>query len=306
MAILVTGASGFIGRALVPLLLDKGHKVYGLFRKPPEAYIPFRFIPLIGDILEPDLGLKEVPEDITMVHHLAGIHRLGEDKDGAIWKTNVVGTKNVLNFCVKHAIDHLYFTSTAYAWPVNPYGLSKIRNEADIEEYAEYGIKPTVFKPSIVMGVPLFPYPGHFMQFVSAVVKVHQRAELIRRKIEGTLRLPVIEPVFRIKGNPNGKLNLIQVDQVVWGMANIENTGTFWLTNPNPPTLKQLTEWIGEFIMVDLQVLSDFKPTPIEAAFQKMSTAFEPYMQGDNFKSNLQLSPPITKAFIQDTIQRSL
>ncbi|MBA7660137.1 hypothetical protein ES703_68136 [subsurface metagenome] len=234
-----------------------------------------------------------MPKDIEAVHHIAGIHSLGEDKDGSIWRTNVEGTKNVLEFCLKHDIPKLFFTSTAYAWAVNPYGQSKIENEREIAEFAEkHDLKVAISKPSIVMGTAEHPYPGHFSRFISTVIQIHQRAELVRRKIEGSLRLPVIEPLFRIKGNPGGKLNLIQIDQVAWGMANIEEAGTFWLTHPSPPTLQQLADWVGE--------------TPIETAFHKMSSPFAPYLQGDDFPSNLQLSPPITKEFIQDTVKRTL
>ncbi len=306
MAILVTGASGFIGSALIPLLIEKGHRVYGLSRHPPIGSKDL--IPIIGDITEPNLGLKDVPEDIEAVYHLAGIHSLRQkDKDGLLWKTNVDGTRNVLEFCQKHAIPKLSFISTAYTWSVNPYGRSKILNESAIAEFAKgHNIEVTILKPSIVLGDETKPYPGHLSQWVSAVIQVHRRAELIRRKIEGTLRLPVIEPLFRIKGNPEGKLNLIQIDQVASGIANIEEAGTFWLTHPDPPTLQQLVDWIGELIMVRMKFLPEFKPTPIEVAFQKMTTAFQPYLWGDAFKSNLQLSPPIDKAFIQETVKRSL
>ena len=306
MAILVTGASGFIGSALIPLLIEKGHRVYGLSRHPPIGSRDL--IPIIGDVIEPNLGLKDAPEDITAIYHLAGIHTLNqEDKDSLIWKTNVDGTKNVLAFCLKHDIPRLSFISTAYTWPVNPYGLSKIENESAITEFAkEHNIEVTILKPSIVMGTAEHPYPGHLSQWVSAVIQVHRRAELIRRKIEGTLRLPVIEPLFRIRGNPKGKLNLIQIDQVAWGIANIEEAGTFWLTHPDPPTLQQLVDWIGELIMVRMRFEPEFKSTPIEAAFQKMTAAFTPYLQGDNFPSNLPLSPPIIKSFIQETVKRSL
>ena len=306
MAILVTGASGFVGSALIPLLIEKGHCVLGLSRHPPIGSRDL--IPIFGDVTQPNLGLKDAPEDITAIYHLAGIHTLNqEDKDGLIWKTNVEGTKNVLEFCLKHNIGKLIFTSTAYTWPANPYGLSKIENESAITEFAkEHNIEVTILKPSIVMGTAEHPYPGHFSRFISAVIQTHRRAELIRRKIEGSLRLPVIEPLFRIKGNPEGKLNLIQIDQVARGIANIEKAGTFWLTHPDPPTLQQLADWVGELIMVRMKFEPEFKLTPIEAAFQKMTAAFTPYLQGDNFLSNLQLSPPITKSFIQETVKRTV
>ncbi|GAI64913.1 unnamed protein product, partial [marine sediment metagenome] len=163
----------------------------------------------------------------------------------------------------------------------------------------------TIFKPSVVMGTEKHPYPGHFSQFVSAVIKIHQRAEIIRRKIEGTLRLPVIEPVFRIRGNPQGKLNLVTVDTVAEAMANTDKEGTFWLTNPTPPTLSQLVEWVGEFIMVSMKIEPEFKPTPIEAQFMKMASSFAPYLEGDDFPSDLE-SCSITREFIHGTIKRTL
>jgi len=307
MAILVTGASGFVGSALIEKLLEKGHhRVYGLSRHPPQG--SEKLVPVRGDILLPDLGIGKIPRDIHAVHHLAGIHSLGEDRDNSILETNVTGTRNILDFCVRNGIRRLYFTSTAYTWEANPYGRSKIKNEEDVWAYSlKYGLKTTVFKPSIIMGTPSHPYPGHFSQFVRLLIKTHQRGEITRRKLEGTLRLPVLEPVFRIKGNPDGKLNLVQVDEVVWGMTNIEETGTIWLTNPDPPTLQRLCDWVGEIIMVKIKVEPEFKPTPLETGFQKMAEAFQPYLQGDDFPSDIkECSPKIDKAFIHDTIKRAL
>lgn len=301
-AILLTGASGFVGQALIPKLLAKGHKVYGLSRHPPEA--AENLIPLKGDILQPDLGLGDVPEDISCVHHLAAIHRLGEDKDESIWQTNVEGTQNIIDFCLKHNIPHLYFTSTAYTQGRNTYERSKALCESMIK--ASDIPKVTIFKPPIIMGTEQYFYPGHFSQFVTLVIKIHQRAEIVRRKIEGTLRLPLIEPVFRIKANPEGKLNLVPIRAVVDAMAKIEEPGTFWLTHPSPPTLGQLTEWVGEFIMVKIKIEPAFKPTPLEAMFEKISTAFTPYLWGDNFPSDLKDCPPITRDFIHETIKRSI
>ncbi|GAI55045.1 unnamed protein product, partial [marine sediment metagenome] len=60
MAILVTGASGFIGSILTKRLLEGGHRVYALSRHPPSA--AGNLISLVGDITEPNLGLEWVPK----------------------------------------------------------------------------------------------------------------------------------------------------------------------------------------------------------------------------------------------------
>lgn len=300
MNILVTGASGFLSSALIPKLLSKGHKVYGLSRHPPEA--KENLIPLVGDITEPNLGIKEPPEDINTIYHLAAIHRLGEDKDGSIWQTNVVGTENVIKFCCDHNIESLKFVSSAYTQGRNPYEQSKALCETLVKNS---GIpKVTVFKPAVVMGSAAHPYPGHFSQFISLVIKVHQRGEIVRRKIEGTLRLPVLEPVFRMKANPEGKLSLVLVDIVADAIAEIEQPGVYWLTHPNPPTIGQLFEWIGDFIMVKIKIEPNFTRTPIEAGFERLSAPFLPYLWGDDFPSDLKDCPPITSEFTQETIKR--
>lgn len=302
MAVLVTGASGFVGQAFIEKLLVQGHRVYGLSRHPPVG--SGNLIPIIGDITKENLGLDSVPRDIKSVHHIAGIHSLGDDKDGSIWKTNVDGTRNVIYFCAKHSINHLYFTSTAYTQGRNTYEKSKAHCE---EMLSICNIpKVTIFKPSVIMGTEEHPYPGHFSQFASLVIKVHKRAEIVRRKIEGTLRLPIVEPVLRIKGNPEGKLNLILIDAVVEAMGSIKDVGAYYLTNPQPPTLGELIQWIGEFAMVNMKMLHEFKPTPIESQFQKMAAAFEPYVWGDDFPSDLKECLPISRKFIHDTIKRSL
>ena len=303
MSILITGGSGFVGSALTKLLLEKGYQIYSVSRHPPEK--AGNLVPLEGDITKPDLGLRRVPSGISALYHLAGIHSLGGDNDGSIWRTNVLGTNNVVEFCLRHRIPRLYFTSTAYTWKCNPYGLSKIKNEEVLKD--AQGLKVTIFKPSIIMGTEEHPYPGHFSQFVLSLIKIHKRAEVIRRRIEGTLRLPVIEPVFRIKGDPQGKLNLVTVDAVAEAIARIKKVGTFWLTNPAPPTLQQLCNWVGEYIMVRLKIEPDkFKPMPLELTFQKMAGAFEPYLWGDDFPSDLKGCPQISREFIHDTIRRTL
>lgn len=303
MVILVTGASGFLGSILIMKLLEKEQHVYGLSRHPPMRR-SLHYIPLAGDITRPKLGLEEVPKDIHCVYHLAAEHRLGDDRDGSIWRTNVEGTKNVLAFCARHNIPHLYFCSTAYDEGRNPYEKSK--QVCELMIYESDIPKVTIFKPSIFMGTAEHPYPGHFSQFISILVKTLRKAGLIKSSFENALGLPILEFALRIRGNPDGYLNLVTVEAVADFMAETEATGTFWLTNPNPPLLKDLVKWVGEFISFDFRIMPDFTPRLLESQFMKMIAPFEPYLQGDDFTSDIPECPPITREFIYHTILNSI
>lgn len=305
--VLVTGASGFIGTALTKKIIEKGNTVYALSRHPPVG--SDNLIPLAGDIIETNLGLDQVPSEISACYHLAGIHTLRqEDTDGFIYNTNVIGTHNVLEFCVKYEIPKIYFTSTSYALDLNPYGRSKIRNDEEMAFYSQkYGLKTTIFKPSVVMGTKEYPYSGHFSQFAALLIKIHKRAEILRRGVEKTMRLPVLEPTFRIRGNPDGKLNMVPIDAVVDGITRITDPGIFWLTNPRPPSLRELADWLSEIVMVNIRIVEEFEPTPIESQFERLAAAFTPYLGGDDFPSDLKhCRPVINKRFIKWTVLNTL
>jgi len=231
LEILVTGASGTIGSQLVKNLLEQGHTVYGLARRwtNREYFTTERFVPNNGDITKQDLGTSVRDWSfIDSVYHCAGVINLGKNTDDLLYETNVTGTKNVVDFCLKNKVKHLYYVSTAYAGLGHNY-YEETKAEAE-KILVNSGIpKITVFKPSIVLG----PNDGHFSRFIESLILIHRRAELIRRKVEGSLHLPVIEPVFRIKGSAESHLNLVRVEDVARAMAEIKNEGIYWLTNPS-------------------------------------------------------------------------
>jgi nucleoside-diphosphate-sugar epimerase len=294
-SILLTGATGFLGRELYRRLRGKGWKVYGFSRHGPD---------LVGDITVPNLGLNEIPQ-IEAVFHTAAFLYLGHSKRDEIWKTNVEGTRNVLQFCLKHSIPRLLFTSTAYTQNRNPYEESKMICEEEIKNFGTaHGFKTTIFKPSIIVADTW--NLGGFNQFILLLVRLCRRAEVIRQRIEGTVCLPVIEPLFRIRGNPQGYLNLVPLDAVAEAMAVTEEDGVFWLTNPHPPTLGELADWVGEFILLKLKFEPDFRQTSLEALFEKVAKPFYPYLKGDDLPSDLDSCPAVDKEFVHKSLQNLL
>lgn len=96
--ILITGATGFIGRQLTRDLVAQGDRVRVLARSRLKAH------ELFGDqveICQGDVGdpasLKSACQGVETIYHIAGIYRFGLRHRRALWTTNVEGTENILS-----------------------------------------------------------------------------------------------------------------------------------------------------------------------------------------------------------------
>jgi len=295
MAVLVTGYTGLLGRELVSRLRHKNLVVYGLAR---HHQLDIDCIPLTGDITKPNLGVH-IPDDIDAVYHTAALVQLADGKFQQLYLHNYTGTVNVLRMCRIKQIKKLYHVSTAYSTGGrNNYEDTKAWADQEVDN-ARCWLDITVFKPSIIIGSDKNAYH----QFIWLMVQVHRRAELIRRKIEGTLRLPVLEPVFRLKGDGKASLNLIPVDVVADYIINTEKQGIYYITNPNPPILQELVDWIGELVMLKIKFEQEFNMTPIEAVFHKLAESFLPYLQEIYLPCDLKECTILDKQYIQENLK---
>lgn len=172
--ILVTGASGFIGRALVSRLKAQGRDVV-----PVDS--------ADGDIASRETLAKFAQQDIAHVFHLAGKTFVPDSWDDpqAFCQTNVLGTVNVLEFCRKSRIPITYVSAYVYGHPdslpigensairpSNPYALTKRLAEEACEFYASaYDLPVTTIRPFNVYGIgqaEIFLIPAIISQAVDA------------------------------------------------------------------------------------------------------------------------------------------
>ena len=303
--VLVTGATGQLGRELIPRLRARGDSPVLLVRDPKKSLQMFPDCPyIVGDVTEPFQPLS-----VDAVYHLAADINLGRRHEERTWTTNYTGTQNVLEFCALNGVKHLFYVSTAYtAGGRNPYEQSKAAAEEMVRK-SSLSFRTTIFKPGIIMPClddVIKPATGAVYQFARGICTVHRRAEIVRRAIEGTLRLPVIEPKFRLWGNDDGRLNLIPVDVVADFIAATEEEGTFWLTHPDPPTVGQVARWIGNTMYVDVSVEPEFQMSAVEKVFHRLAAPFMPYLEGDSFHSDIRSCPAITADFIRESVRHSL
>ncbi|HEX4657767.1 MAG TPA: NAD-dependent epimerase/dehydratase family protein [Streptosporangiaceae bacterium] len=156
MRVLVTGATGFVGRAVVGQLTMAGHSVIGFARTSRLCQCELR----TGDILD-QAGLDHAVEGADAVCHLAALTPVRQSFEEPVryFRVNVTGTLNLLDAMNAEARRsgrrlRLVFASTGAVYgapetqpiteaqepaPGNPYGASKLAAEAAIGYQAALG-----------------------------------------------------------------------------------------------------------------------------------------------------------------------
>lgn len=173
MRLYVTGATGYIGRALCRRLVDDGHEVRALARSPERA-APLEAMGVAtfpGDVTD-RASLREGMSGADWVIHAAADLDLSGPRE-RMEAVNVGGSENVASLAWKLGVPRLLSVSSMAAFggspedgspgdetqpPVRPfptpYSDTKHRGEAAIRGWAERGLEVVTAYPSLVYGPP--------------------------------------------------------------------------------------------------------------------------------------------------------
>jgi UDP-2-acetamido-2,6-beta-L-arabino-hexul-4-ose reductase len=157
--ILVTGSKGFIGSELISYLAKKGYDVTGTN----------------ADIRNIDT-LRPYFENIEFVIHAAAKTKNIKTQED-YYTVNVMGTKNVLELCLKNGCKLIHLSSVA----INEgYGTSKQMSQKLVEEYSTRGLKVVILRLCHIIGKNDNPkkneiwYPlENLLRDIEDIIKVH-------------------------------------------------------------------------------------------------------------------------------------
>ncbi|MDB4929905.1 MAG: hypothetical protein JWM10_2389 [Myxococcaceae bacterium] len=112
MKALVTGATGFLGTHLVDALVARGHAVVALARDPARLKPRDGVTAAKGDILDA-ASLGRAVEGCEAVFHCAGVVSRDPDDGELLWRTHVLGTRNVAQAAKAAGVRRLVHASTS-------------------------------------------------------------------------------------------------------------------------------------------------------------------------------------------------
>lgn len=123
---LISGASGFVGSYVIPLLIENGADVYALdtaagFSSGNLKEFERRMTMLEGDITNFS-DLQSIQKRVDYIIHLAAIAapRQCDDHPAKAFDVNVRGTFNVLKFAAQCHARKFLFASTAHVYGISP------------------------------------------------------------------------------------------------------------------------------------------------------------------------------------------
>jgi dihydroflavonol-4-reductase len=169
--VFITGASGFVGGAVLRHLLEAGHQVRALARSEETAEIVGRAgaIPVRGDVFDPEALLAGMRGCAT-VFHVAGVNATCVRDPGPMLHTNVEGSVQVLRAAGAAGVRRFVHTSSAATigepegvvgteatahrgWFLSQYERSKVMAERRVLELGrELSVAVVCVNPSSVQG----------------------------------------------------------------------------------------------------------------------------------------------------------
>ena len=115
--VLVTGACGLVGSQVVEQLAVTA-RVFALDLREPSTERRIDGVEyIVGDIRDSDLSKVMAEHAVETVVHLAAVVTPGPDSSREIeYEIDVVGTKNVIEACVRTGVKQLVYTSSGAAY----------------------------------------------------------------------------------------------------------------------------------------------------------------------------------------------
>ena len=242
--ILLTGATGFLGAAVVQKLVERGYEVVALVRDLVTARdkLPAEVFLLEGDITS--IGkLSAFPSNVDTVIHAAGMLGTFLATESLYRLVNTTGTENMLKESEKAGIKRFLFISSAgvlgptkeipadETWPLAPsngYERSKTEAEQIVRKFHNAGrIEAVIVRPEFVYG------PGDF-------------------HVLGLFRA-IRDRKFFLIGSGESLLHPTYIDDFVQGvLVTLERSSfdgsTFILAGPQPVSVRELNEVVARSI----------------------------------------------------------
>jgi uncharacterized protein YbjT (DUF2867 family) len=179
--VFITGGTGYIGRSLIPRLLERGHEVRALVRPGSENKLPPGCTAVLGNALDGSSYADQIAPADTFVQ-LVGVAHPSPAKAAEFRKVDLMSGLQAVAAARDAGIGHFIYLSVAHPAPtMKAYIAVRSECEAAIEAA---GLNATILRPWYVLG------PGHCWPYL--LLPLYKLAERLPPTREGAQRLGLV------------------------------------------------------------------------------------------------------------------
>jgi uncharacterized protein YbjT (DUF2867 family) len=207
--IFITGGTGYIGRGLIPLLIDRGHLVRVLVRRGSESKLPSGCTPVIGNALDKQSFVNSILPSDTVVQ-LVGVAHPGPAKSNEFRSIDLVSGRASIEAAAEVGIKHFVYVSVAQPAPIMK-TYQSVR--AECEKYIhDKELNATILRPWYVLGQghrwPIVLQPAYWL-----LERLPSTTESARRLGLVTLQQMLVALVSAIE-HPSDGIRIVEVPQI--------------------------------------------------------------------------------------------
>ena len=152
--VFITGGTGYIGSSLIPILLERGHRVRVLVRSGSKAKLPAECEVVSGNALDANTYRQLIRPADTFIH-LVGVPHPSPAKAAEFHAVDLVSAREAIAACTELGVHHFIYLSVAHPAPfsiMEDYIAVRAQCEQIIQDQH---LNSTILRPWYVLG------PGH-------------------------------------------------------------------------------------------------------------------------------------------------
>lgn len=179
--VFITGGTGYLGSELIPVLLERGHRVRALVRPDSKAKVTGGCEVVTGDPLDAKSYRNLIRPSDTFIH-LVGVPHPSPSKGELFRTVDLVAAREAIQAAAELGVRHFIYLSVAHPAPVMK-AYIEVRSQCE-DLLRQQQLNATILRPWYVLG------PGR--RWPLALLPLYKLAEWLPATRDGARRLGLV------------------------------------------------------------------------------------------------------------------